>query len=699
MKRLLTRWRANSLSVTVVLVLVGFAMGLIGFGQMYPSSSLFDRVYSSLQLLVLGGPSGLGPEALPPLLSWGRFVAAAGLAGTVLSFFVRLGTRGIDRRRAKRANDHVIVMGSSPEARALARARANAGRPRRSKVFLVGDLDDLSVEGLRSDGVIVIRPAFSRGLSEVLDGASEVVIAEGEDGAADAWVRWISDRSAPASVRRAPIVRVLVRQTDLARTMRAEFAAVERETVVTALSVVEAASQQLTSLQWFPAVPAGFDTHLLLVGTGDLVREAAIGAVERRAGRSHRTVVDLWPTGGDEWCADVHRRVAGHDVEVNIHAGHGGAVQLALHVESLCHSERFVHQVFLIGLEDGRAITVGRHLARFSPHVRVVHVRESVPFVEADPVDAGGCLRFTTLNDLLSRPDIWDIDEQLGQELLIVLDTLAALPGVERRLPNLRVLTGRRAQERDSWSRGLAASLRRALADVGLTIEPTEQASSAPVLMSRVLTSMQRQLHQHLGAVSERDDDGAEMMVLLSVLQDLPELLRRCGYTLVEAAPSGEPRHLSPETVDRLARRAHESYVQLAEAMNTLGSPARGAAWDDLTPDQKESNRAQVRDLPIKLLRLGYRVVPADTPGSILPDLLPEVIDRMAWFEHLRWMHSRVINGWRYGATRDDEHRFHPLIVAYEDLPEQQWEFDRGPVRLLPDLLRLADLAVVPLAE
>lgn len=698
MRQVALRWRANSLSVTVVLVIIGFAMGVIGFRQMYPSSSWIDRIYSSLQLLVLAGPNGFGVDSLPPLLSWGRFVAAAGLAGTVLTFFVRVGTQGVDRQRAKRAKGHVVVIGTTAEARAVALSRATSGESRRSKVFLVGEFDDVTIEGLRSEGIIVVRFTVVGGLSDVIDGAREIVIAEGDDGAADSWVRWIQDELSAPSVRRSTIVRVLVRQTDLARTMRAEFATADRNLVVTALSVVEAASQQLTSLEWFPAVPAGLDTHLLFVGSGDLIHEAAISAVERRSGRSQRTIVDLWSTAGDQWCADVRRRVGGGDVDVNTYFWSGGAVQLAVAVEERCVDDRFVHQLFLIGLDDGQAITMGRHLARYAPHVRVVLVQQKWRTPVEGASEARGSLRFTTLGDLLSQPEIWDIDEQLGRELLLALGALAELPGVDGRLPHLKALLSRPASARDEWARGVASSMRTALAEVGFSVEPTEEASAAPVLMSPVLIAMRDRLQHHLSAPTDRNDAETDTMVLLSVLQDLPELLRRCGYTLVDTMPSRTTRRLSPDVIDRLAQRTHESYLDLAEAMNNLGSPARGASWDELSPDQKESNRAQVRDLPIKLLRLGYRVVPADTPGSFVPDLSPEVIDQMAWFEHLRWMHSRVINGWRYGATRDDARRLHPLIVAYEDLPEQQWEFDRGPIRLLPELLRLAGLAVAPLA-
>ncbi len=47
---------------------------------------------------------------------------------------------------------------------------------------------------------------------------------------------------------------------------------------------------------------------------------------------------------------------------------------------------------------------------------------------------------------------------------------------------------------------------------------------------------------------------------------------------------------------------------------------------------------------------------------------------------HEVWAANRIAEGWRFGATRDDEHKLHPDICRYEDLPESEKEYDRATV-------------------
>ena len=55
------------------------------------------------------------------------------------------------------------------------------------------------------------------------------------------------------------------------------------------------------------------------------------------------------------------------------------------------------------------------------------------------------------------------------------------------------------------------------------------------------------------------------------------------------------------------ARAAHRDYVRrrLAAGADPAGDPAL-AAWGDLSEDLRESNRAQVADIPAKLDAIGY---------------------------------------------------------------------------------------------
>jgi len=58
-------------------------------------------------------------------------------------------------------------------------------------------------------------------------------------------------------------------------------------------------------------------------------------------------------------------------------------------------------------------------------------------------------------------------------------------------------------------------------------------------------------------------------------------------------------------------------------------------------------------------------------------------------------MSHRQSTGWRYGKERDDEHKFHPLMVPYSDLPDEEKEKDRNAVRSYPAQIKAAGLEIV----
>ena len=44
---------------------------------------------------------------------------------------------------------------------------------------------------------------------------------------------------------------------------------------------------------------------------------------------------------------------------------------------------------------------------------------------------------------------------------------------------------------------------------------------------------------------------------------------------------------------------------------------------------------------------------------------------------HEVWAAARLKNGWTYGPRRDDLTKKHPCLVPFEDLPEEEREYDR----------------------
>lgn len=73
-----------------------------------------------------------------------------------------------------------------------------------------------------------------------------------------------------------------------------------------------------------------------------------------------------------------------------------------------------------------------------------------------------------------------------------------------------------------------------------------------------------------------------------------------------------------------------------------------------------------------------YIPEPADTSMVQLPDELLPLIEAMAKNVHEVWAKSRMDEGWTYGPVRDDAKKETPCMVAYEDLPENEKEYDRA---------------------
>lgn len=73
-----------------------------------------------------------------------------------------------------------------------------------------------------------------------------------------------------------------------------------------------------------------------------------------------------------------------------------------------------------------------------------------------------------------------------------------------------------------------------------------------------------------------------------------------------------------------------------------------------------------------------YIPVPMDTSDVSLPEELLSLAEEMAKNVHEVWAKNRMQQGWTYGPVRDDAKKQTPCMVAYEDLPEAEKEYDRA---------------------
>ncbi len=73
-----------------------------------------------------------------------------------------------------------------------------------------------------------------------------------------------------------------------------------------------------------------------------------------------------------------------------------------------------------------------------------------------------------------------------------------------------------------------------------------------------------------------------------------------------------------------------------------------------------------------------YIPEPIDTSNVELPKDLDTLIEQLARNVHEVWAKNRMNEGWRYGEQRDDRLKTHPCLIPYEELPEEEKNYDRN---------------------
>ena len=73
-----------------------------------------------------------------------------------------------------------------------------------------------------------------------------------------------------------------------------------------------------------------------------------------------------------------------------------------------------------------------------------------------------------------------------------------------------------------------------------------------------------------------------------------------------------------------------------------------------------------------------YIPQPIDTTDIVLPEELKQLVEKMSKNVHEVWSEGRIKQGWTYGEQRNDELKTHPCLVPYEDLPEEEKDYDRN---------------------
>ncbi len=73
-----------------------------------------------------------------------------------------------------------------------------------------------------------------------------------------------------------------------------------------------------------------------------------------------------------------------------------------------------------------------------------------------------------------------------------------------------------------------------------------------------------------------------------------------------------------------------------------------------------------------------YTPHPIDTSDVELSDELKQLTEQMARNVHDNWAVGRIKEGWTYGPERNDTLKQNPCLVDYDELPENEKDYDRN---------------------
>lgn len=76
----------------------------------------------------------------------------------------------------------------------------------------------------------------------------------------------------------------------------------------------------------------------------------------------------------------------------------------------------------------------------------------------------------------------------------------------------------------------------------------------------------------------------------------------------------------------------------------------------------------------------GYEPQPIDVSAVTVDESLEPLIEKLAEHTHDIWALQRYQDGWKLGDVRNDSQKTHPCLVAYDQLPEAEKEYDRATV-------------------
>jgi hypothetical protein len=150
-------------------------------------------------------------------------------------------------------------------------------------------------------------------------------------------------------------------------------------------------------------------------------------------------------------------------------------------------------------------------------------------------------------------------------------------------------------------------------------------------------------------------------------------------------------------TNELLARAQHAQWLRNELAKGHTEKDNRNITpWEELDEAQREENRRFADDVHTKLVLARCMLVPMPLRDPRAPQFAFSGgdLEQLSQHEHVRWMNSKLADGWVYGPERDDENMIHDQIKPWAKLDEENRDKDRDAVRELPDILELAGFRI-----
>lgn len=92
-----------------------------------------------------------------------------------------------------------------------------------------------------------------------------------------------------------------------------------------------------------------------------------------------------------------------------------------------------------------------------------------------------------------------------------------------------------------------------------------------------------------------------------------------------------------------------------------------------------------------------YTPNPISTDHIELPNSLIQLTELLAKNTHDTWAEKRMKEGWKCGAERDDKNMLHPDLIPYEQLSDEEKDYDRiTAMQILKVILALGYKIVEP---